>query len=113
MSKPIDTFAEYVTGDLLAHIPNITSHKMFGGYGLYQDRRIFAIIVEDGALCFKADAALAETYAAAGAEQFIYHGHKNKKPTPMPYWQAPQDILEDKDTLTDWVYQSAALSEPK
>lgn len=113
MSKPISDFAQYLIGDVLGHMSDITEKRMFGGYGLYHQNRIFAIITGDDEVCFKATDELAETYAAAGATQFIYTGHKNKKPTPMPYWRVPEKILEDRDTIETWVLQSAALSEPK
>ena len=111
MNKPIDDYAVYITEDVLGHISDITYKKMFGGYGLYYQNRIFAIITSDDKVCFKATEKLAEEYAAAGATQFIYTGHKNKKPTPMPYWRVPEAILEDRETITDWVKKSARLSQ--
>ena len=37
MTKPIESFHEYVVGDVLGHIDGITSKRMFGGYSLYLD----------------------------------------------------------------------------
>ena len=106
-------FKEYLVGDVLGHIDGITSKAMFGGFGLYLNGVIFAMITDDDAVCFKADAALAAEYKAAGAEQFTYTGHTSKKPTSMPYWRVPETILEDRETVSDWVARSAALSKPK
>lgn len=113
MVKPIDDFAQYIMTDVLGHIPHITYKRMFGGYGLYLEQRIFAIITGDDEVCFKADTTLATAYAKQGAAQFIYTGHTSKKPIAMPYWRVPEAVLEDRELVTDWVQQSAALSEPK
>ena len=43
----MESFHEYVIGDVLGHISGITSRKMFGGYGIYLDGVIFAIITDD------------------------------------------------------------------
>lgn len=113
MTKPIDDFKDYVVADVLGHVADITARRMFGGYGLYHQRRIFAIITSDTELYFKADASNQAEYEAAGGTQFIYTGHTNKKPTAMPYWRVPEQIMEDRDTIERWVHTSAALSEPK
>lgn len=110
MDKAIESFHEYIVGDVLAHIPNITSKKMFGGYSLYLDGAIFAIITSDEELRFKASEETKTKYEELGGTQFIYTGHKNKKPTPMPYWIVPEEILEDRERIADWAYEAAALS---
>ena len=44
MKQDIKNFHEYVIGDVLGHISDITSRAMFGGYGMYLEGGIFAII---------------------------------------------------------------------
>lgn len=111
MQKPIDTFHEYIIGDVLGHIEGITSKKMFGGYGIYLDGVIFAIITDDGELRFKANDETKDQYEERGGEQFIYTGHKNKKPTPMPYWTVPEEIMEDRELIEKWMRDSARISQ--
>ena len=41
------SFHDYVLNDLLAYIAGIRSRPMFGGWGLYKNGIIFAIIVEE------------------------------------------------------------------
>ena len=108
--KAIDTFHDYVMGDILGHIDGVTSKKMFGGYGIYLDGLIFAIITDDSELRFKANDETKEQYESRGGKQFIYTGHKNKKPTPMPYWTVPEEIMEDRELIEEWARQSATLS---
>lgn len=110
MEKPIDSFAEHVIGDILGHIPNITKKRMFGGYGLYLEGHIFAIITSDSDLYFKVDDSNRADYEAIGSAPFIYTGHKTKKPTTMPYWIVPEEIFDDRDTLRDMVEESAAIT---
>ena len=100
MTKPIVEFHDYVMGDVLINMSDITSKRMFGGYGLYQDGSIFAIITDESELYFKVDDTNREEFKKRGSHQFIYTGHKNKKPTGMPYWLLPEEIFEgDKEAL--------------
>lgn len=108
MSKPVDDYKEYIVEDVCAGIPDVSAKRMFGGWGLYQAGSIFAIITGDDEVCFKADAALAKIYKAAGATQFIYEGHK--KPVAMPYWRVPESVLEDRETIAQWVMDSAEVT---
>ena len=113
MTKPIESFHEYVVGDVLGHIDGITSKRMFGGYSLYLDGVIFALITSDGELRFKANAQTKDKYEKLGGKQFIYTGHKNRKPTGMPYWQVPEEIMEDRERIEEWIREAAALSTTK
>jgi len=113
MTKPIESFHEYVVGDVLGHIDGVTSRRMFGGYSLYLDGTIFAIITGDGELRFKANKETKDKFEKLGGEQFIYTGHKNKKPTAMPYWTVPEEVMEDRERVEEWIREAAALSTTK
>ena len=113
MTKPIESFHEYVIGDILGHIAGITSKRMFGGYGIYLDGAIFAFITGDDELRFKASEETKDKYEKLGGKQFIYTGHKNKKPTAMPYWTVPEEIMENREKIEDWAREAAALSQKK
>lgn len=110
MHRPIDDFCEYVVGDALADVRDITTKKMFGGYGLYLEGNIFGIITSDSTVYFKVDQSNQARYEAMGSEPFIYHGHKNKKPTTMPYWVITEEVLEDRELLAELASESAAIS---
>ena len=45
--KSTSDFAIYVEEDLLGHLDGISIRGMFGGFGVYQNGLIFAMIVED------------------------------------------------------------------
>jgi len=115
MDQVTKDFHEYVIHDVLGHIEGITSKKMFGGYGLYLDGVIFGIITGGNImggehLLFKANDTTKEKYEKLGGVQFVYDGHKTKAPTHMPYWTVPEEIMEDREQIEDWVYESTAIS---
>jgi DNA transformation protein len=113
MDAGIQEYHDYIMYDVLDGIEGVTSKKMFGGFGLYLDGRIFAIIVSNGELYFKVDDALKEKFKKYDSHPFVYTGHKTKGAVEMPYWLLPEEIMEDKDTLYDWVQASARLSKKK
>lgn len=105
---------EYIVTDVLGHIEGVTARRMFGGYGLYLDGRIFGIITSDADLYFKVDETNRATYEKVGSSPFIYDGWKSgKKKVTMPYWLVPEEIMEDRDKIERWVRQSALISKKK
>ncbi len=104
-------FLEYVLRDAMQEIRGVTARAMFGGYGLYKDGVIFAIIVDDQ-LYFKADEKNRPAYEEKGSKPFTYEA-KNRKRVAMSYWELPSEILEDRELLTDWVEASLSASRRK
>lgn len=113
MDQTIKDFHSYVMHDVLGHITGVTSRTMFGGYGIYLDGVIFAIITDNDELRFKANEDTKGKYEQLGGTQFIYHGHKNKAPTSMPYWTVPEEIMENRDLVEDWAREAAEISKKK
>lgn len=104
MSKRNSQFHDYVVYDLLSAVPEITSRAMFGGYGIYQAGKIFAIIVE-GELYVKENKWTRDDFEREGAEQFTYT-KKDGKRYAMKYWRVPESVLENPDTFGEWVEQA-------
>ncbi|MSP66778.1 MAG: TfoX family protein [Alphaproteobacteria bacterium] len=90
--------AEKIVGLLLPLGP-VRARAMFGGYGLYLDGIMFALIYWDDAY-FRTDAETSRAFAAAGSEQFTYQGHT--RPVHMPYWTAPPGSLKGSAKLLPW-----------
>ena len=65
------SFHDYVIQDRLGKIPGITSRAMFGGWGVYKDGIIFAII-DDDQLYFKVDDQLQPEFEQLGSSPFVY-----------------------------------------
>jgi DNA transformation protein and related proteins len=85
--------------DLLSPWGGVTARRMFGGYGIYRQGLMFALVADD-VLYLKVDAQNRPAYEAAGVEPFTYDG-KNKTVT-LPYWEAPSDLFDDPDAMIDW-----------
>jgi DNA transformation protein len=84
--------------DLLSPWGGVTARKMFGGYGIYRQGTMFALIADDE-LYFKVDARNRPTFEAAGMRPFTYEG--KSKPIAMSYWRAPPDALDESSTLIE------------
>lgn len=115
MDQAVQDYHEYVVHDVLGHVKGVTSKKMFGGYGLYLDGVIFAIITGGNImggehLLFKANDETKGKYEELGSQQFVYDGHKTKAPTTMPYWIVPEEIMEDRDRVAEWAHEAAEVS---
>ncbi|MCR9122722.1 MAG: TfoX/Sxy family protein [Phyllobacteriaceae bacterium] len=87
--------------DLFAPFGPITIKRMFGGQGVYCAHGIFALVAFDR-LYLKGDDQSSPAYEAEGMERWVYEGHKNRRPTAMPYWQAPDEALESADAMEPW-----------
>ncbi len=86
--------------DLLADVPGITSRTMFGGWGIYKNRMFFGLI-SDGALYFKVGNGNRAEYEKMGSEPFAYYSER--KNITLSYWLVPEEILENRDVLSEWV----------
>ncbi len=86
--------------DDLQPLGGITSKKMFGGYGVFSDSVMFAIVDSTGQCFLRADEATSEKYEAEGGER---HGK-------MPYWTIPASVRDDDELLLTWARDSLELA---
>lgn len=107
MSKD-KSFLRYVLDEILRDVSGITSRPMFGGYGIYQDGVIFAIIT-GGGLYFKVDSTNQADYEKEGSQPFQY-AMKNGKTTKLSFWEIPQSIMENPALVAVWVQKSVDAS---
>lgn len=71
---------------------------MFGGYGLYCDGLMFALVADE-TLYFKVNDGNRAAYEALGLEPFRPFAGK---PTALPYRPPPESALDDPNELLDW-----------
>jgi len=90
--------------ELLSPFGEVTSRSMFGGWGLFDQEVMFALI-SGASLYFKVDDTTRATYEAAGSESY----------GRMPYYEVPGDVLEDPTRLGEWAREAmtVAHSAPK
>lgn len=88
--------------DLFAGVGPVASRKMFGGAGLYSEGKIFAVLMSDGQLRLKGTGEVAKAFDAEGWERWTYQRDGSDKPTAMPYWSVPDDLMDDPEAASDW-----------
>ena len=103
-----DEYLTYVI-DQLECLGPVQSRRMFGGAGLYFEGLFFAIVA-DYVLYFKVDDSNRGDYEAVGMGPFQPFPDKN---TIMQYYEAPIDVLENRDTLRDWAGRAVRVAERK
>jgi len=91
-------FADYVV-ELLSSVGNVHARRMFGGYGIYCDGTMFALIADD-VLYFKADEVNRPEFERARSEPFVYSART--KQVTMAYWRAPEEVMESRDVAIRW-----------
>ena len=99
-------FRDQVVSRLNAVAP-VTARGMFGGYGLYLEGVMFALIAYE-TLYFKVDNENREDYLAAETGPFIYN--RNGKLTEMSYYQLPDAVFENVEALAEWVQKAHAAA---
>jgi DNA transformation protein len=102
--------SEYLTYllELLTPLGQVTSRSMFGGYGIYRDGVMFALVAYE-TLHFKVTADNQADYAQAGSQPFTY-SKKDGKVAVMSYWEVPLEVLEDQDQLLEWARKAYATA---
>lgn len=100
------------TMECMAFLRGLHVRGMFGGYGIYQDDLIFAIVVND-VLYLKSDAAIKHEFSSRGLQPFTYTAQT--KSVTMQYFEAPPDVFEQPEIMQEWTQKAlgAALRAKK
>ena len=99
-------FVDQVLGLLLPLGP-VRARAMFGGWGVYLDDTMFALIAGDE-LFLKIDGETEATFADAGAEPFVYS--RGGESFTMSYRKAPGGSLDDPGALLPWAEMALAAA---
>ena len=91
-------FTDYLK-EVFAALGPVTTRKMFGGYGVYLDGLMFALVSDD-TLYLKADDVSTSRFEERSLTPFTYT--KKGKPIKMSYYLAPEEIYEDPDAALEW-----------
>jgi DNA transformation protein and related proteins len=103
------SFKDFVM-DQLSSLPDLRVKAMFGGHGLYQGERFFAILMQ-GRLYFKTDEGTRKKYLKRKMDPFIYE--KARQTTTINYYEVPPEILEDREQLAAWAREAIAAAESR
>ena len=103
------SFQVLVVDQLNRAVSRIRARPMFGGVGIYSGEIFFALIADD-TLYFKVDASTRPEFEARGMEPFRPFGDEGGT---MQYYQVPEDVLEDPETLRPWAEKALAVARRK
>jgi DNA transformation protein len=101
-----DTFRDYVL-EQLSELGAVNARRMFGGVGLYSGELFFGVI-NDNLLYLRVDEASRPLFEAAGMTAL--RPVRAKPEVVAAYYQAPDHVLEDAETLVEWVRRSVAVA---
>lgn len=82
----------------LEPLGDVTSRAMFGGFGIYEGGKMFALI-GDAELYFKVDDSTRASFEEAGSEPF----------EKMPYYLVPPEVVENPEHLREWARAAIAV----
>ena len=94
MSELVDHLRE-----IFEQLGSVRARKMFGGYGLYHDGVMFALVADE-TLYLKADDDTVADFKARGLGPFTYRQHGRE--VAMSYYMAPAEVLEDPQEAALW-----------
>lgn len=96
--KKQDEFIIYLL-DLMQPLGPVSARAMFGGYGIYIDGIMFALVADD-VLYLKTGAETLPDFLARGLVPFSYS--RNGKSFNMSYSEAPAEVMEDAEAMHHW-----------
>lgn len=100
------SYRTFVLEQLGRVAPAIRARSMFGGVGIYSDALFFALM-DDDTLYFKVDDTNRPDYVAVGMGPFRPFGPDGEV---MQYYQVPEELLEDVETLELWVGKAVEVA---
>lgn len=83
--------------DQLSGFGEVQAKKMFGGIGLFHEGLMFGKIGGEK-LWLKVDEHNQADFEAKGMKAF----YSDKKKKGMPYWEVPQEVIDQAPTLAEW-----------
>jgi DNA transformation protein len=86
--------------DALGSLGDVTSRKMFGGYGVFCDGVMFALVDSTGLAHLRADESSADAFEEAGSA----------KHSRMPYWSIPDAVLANDTQLVTSATQALTIA---
>ncbi len=96
-------FVDYVVQDLLFGLEGVRARAMFGGFGVFKENVMFAIIAEDQ-LYFKADGTNRKEFEQRKSQPFTYPSRG--KTVTLSYWEVPGEVMDNRDKILHWAQRA-------
>jgi DNA transformation protein len=93
--------------DLFAAFGTVDVRRMFGGFGVFADDLMVAI-VQDGQIFLKADDVTRAAFAREGQAAFTYEARGRR--IALSYWRLPVRLYDDPDELARWASEALAAA---
>jgi len=84
----------------ITSISGISTKKMFGGYGIFHEEKMFGMVNSKGGYLLKAN----------DDTQPSFEAHNAEKHSKMPYFTIPNAILEGHEKLITWANLAISIS---
>lgn len=97
--------------EVFASFGNIQAKRMFGGFGIYHQGLMFAIVIDD-ILYLKADQQSKNAFEQRGLTPFEFD--RLGKIVKLSYYQAPEEIFDDFEQARIWAdlaYEAAVKAQ--
>lgn len=101
-------FVDYLL-EQLAPLGDVSAKSMFGGWGIYHEGRMFALVADD-TLFIKVDDANRADFERENLQSFRYE-RTDKEVAVMSYYQPPAAAIDDRELLCAWVRKGLAAAE--
>ena len=98
MATPSE-FVDYLL-EQLSGLGEVSAKSMFGGWGIFRDDRMFALVASD-TLYFKVDDTSRADFERENLRPFRYE-RRDKGEAVLPYYEAPAAALDDRELLCQW-----------
>jgi DNA transformation protein len=92
-------FVDYLL-EQLAPLGDVSARGMFGGWGIYHEGRMFALVADD-TVYFKVDDANRTDFEREGLQPFRY-ARTDREIAVMSYYQPPAAAIDDRELLCVW-----------
>lgn len=89
--------------DVFALFGQIQAKRMFGGYGIYHDGLMFALVADDE-LYLKTDTKNLANFIELGLHPFEYE--QRGKKIKLSYYLAPEHIFDDPEQAREWAMRA-------
>lgn len=99
-------FADFVIEQMAALGP-VQARRMFGGFGLYRQGLMFALIVDDR-LYLKTDDGNRPDFLARGLGPFTYQARGRE--VSVGYHEAPAEVFDDAAAMAGWAAAAHACA---
>ncbi|WP_075996266.1 TfoX/Sxy family protein [Salaquimonas pukyongi] len=90
--------------DLFSVLPGSHTRRMFGGVGVFRHGLMYALALEDGKICLKADEQTHADFTAEGCAPWVYE--RNGRKMDMGYWQMPEHLMDDEEARRQWAQKA-------